>query len=228
MNRNNFAILDTECIGLTDRRVYDIAWAIMKRDGTIIHRNGFVVREVITDADRMVGAHFHKKVYSDYIPMIADGYKLADWQDIIETMRSDFREHGVGTVCAYNMGFDVSAMRATHADFGDEERITGGDYKALCIWQFVCETILSRRKFNKIAKALGWFRQKTGNVFTNAEKAYAYISGEHGFTEDHTAASDVEIEAYILAACLRQKKKIPYNKIGGQPWRLAQHDDPIL
>lgn len=218
-----FMILDTECIGLDDRRVYDIAWQIVDRHGNVYGEYNALVREVFTNADIMTGAHFHKKVYSDYIPMLNDrDIMLENWQHIVLAFRDHLREYNVKAICAYNMAFDMRAMLATHSHYGDGRRLTGGDYDALCLWQFVCEAILSRPKFNRIATELGWFKTSTGNVYTNAEKAYAYIKGDWGFCEDHTALSDVNIEREIFAACMKQKRTIPYNYLDGSPWQLAQ------
>lgn len=218
-----FAIFDTECVGLDDRSIYDIAWQIVDRHGRIYDRANFLVEETLTNPKIMGQAFYHKKVYSHYIPMLASGaVEMQPWIDIIEAFRADLRFHNVAAICAYNMAFDIKAMQHTHGQFGDSERVTGGDYDALCLWQFVCESILSRPKFQKIATELGWFKTSTGNVFTNAEKAYAYISGAWGFVEDHTALSDVEIETEIFAACMKQKRKIPYNNLDGSPWKLAQ------
>jgi DNA polymerase III epsilon subunit-like protein len=218
-----FLIFDTECIGLDDRSIYDIAWQIVDRHGRVYDSANFLVEETITNPDIMAKAHYHKKIYSHYIPMIADGeVTIRPWQEIIEAFRADLRHWNVSAIAAYNMSFDIAAMRATHGRYGDDKSVTDGRYDALCLWQFVCESILSRPKFQKIATELGWFKTSTGNVFTNAEKAYAYISGAWGFVEDHTALSDVEIETEIFVACMKQKRTIPYNNIDGSPWALAQ------
>ena len=147
---------------------------------------------------------------------------LTSWQNIIDLFRFQLRDYNVSAIAAYNMQFDIKAMRQTHGQYGDGASVTGGGYDALCLWQFVCQSILSRPKFQKIATELGWFKTSTGNVYTNAEKAYAYISGDWGFTEEHTALADVEIETEIFAACMKQKRTIPYNDIWGSPWQLAQ------
>ncbi len=218
-----YLTLDTECIGIDDRRVYDLAYAIHYKDGTIIATFNALVEEVIYNGDLMGGAFYNKKVYSHYLPRIAaQEIQIMPWQDIIDQFRHDLAAYEVDTICAYNIGFDIRAMCDTAAYYGDDDMVTGGDYNALCIWQFVCEAILSRPKYRQTCEELGWFKTSTGNVYTNAEKAFAYITGEWGFVENHTAMEDVFIEVEILAACFKQKRKIPLNYIDGSPWKLAQ------
>ena len=64
-------------------------------------------------------------------------------------------------------------------------------------------------------------RDRKGNILTNAECAYRFISGDLDFKESHTAAEDTTIEREILADCFRAKGPVPYNIITGQPWRLV-------
>jgi len=219
-----FAVVDTETIGIENPLVYDFAVSIVDRNGHVYEDYNVLIGDVITDASLMKDAFYHKKVYTHYIPMLSAGLvKLAHWDTAIAKFRSMLAIHNVGAVCAYNMNFDVGAMWKTHLRFGnDKNNLTGGEYQRLCLWRFVVDAILSRPKYQKIATELGWFKSSTGNVITNAEKAYAYISGEWGFCEDHTAMSDVRIETEILLACLKQKGKIPYDVLKTNPWKDAQ------
>jgi hypothetical protein len=90
----------------------------------------------------------------------------------------------------------------------------------LDIWEFVCRSRLVLKKYKTLARAQGWVSEK-GNILTNAECAYRFISGNLDFKESHTAAEDTTIEREILADCFRAKGPVPYNIITGQPWRLV-------
>ena len=92
--------------------------------------------------------------------------------------------------------------------------------KTLDIWQFACETKLSQKQYKRLARRQGW-TSPAGNIKTGAEYAYRFCSGDFGFIEDHTALSDARIEAAILAECFKQKKRVPYGKINGAPWRIV-------
>ncbi len=98
------------------------------------------------------------------------------------------------------------------------------DYRPdlLDLWLFSCITVCNRPTYHAIADANGW-RSDAGNVRTNAEKVYAYITGNTDFIEAHTALDDARIETEILQRLLASKKRIPYNEIIAHPWKLAQN-----
>jgi DNA polymerase III epsilon subunit-like protein len=170
----------------------------------------------------MMGAFYAKKMFSHYAPMLNDGaVKLAAWSDIVQTMRDDCATFGVTSIAAYNAAFDFRVMAATHKMLGHTDRILPAGLKKLCIWQFACETKLSQKSYVKMALANGWVSPK-GNIKTGAEFAYRYTTHRPEFVEDHTALSDAIIETTILAACFQQKRKTPWGRIGGSPWRIVQ------
>lgn len=63
---------------------------------------------------------------------------------------------------------------------------------------------------------------KKGNILTNAECCYRYITNNPFFKEEHKGIDDVEIETKILMACKRQHKRVntePYQAC----WRIVQN-----
>ena len=62
------------------------------------------------------------------------------------------------------------------------------------IWTMACMTLCQQKTFLANAKYT-----KRGNIITNAETVYNYITDQTDFIEDHTAFSDACIEAEILA-----------------------------
>lgn len=211
---------DTECVGLQGG-VYDIAYAIHNRKGEIVTRKNWLVWETITNAEKMMGAFFAKKIFSHYIPMIArDEVTLKSWQEITDEMRADIIDYKIDTVAAYNLGFDQRMMQRMAREF-KTGKILQVNTKLLDIWQFSCETLLNKRTYKKIADAHGWKTEK-GNYKTSAEMVYRFLSGQPNFVEDHTALSDVNIEVEILTACFKRKKKIPYGIYNASPWRLVK------
>ena len=113
-------------------------------------------------------------------------------------------------------------MRNTHKALGYDGAICPAGLQQLDIWQFACETKLSQSTYKKLAREAGWV-SAAGNIKTGAEYAYRFCSGDFGFIEDHTALSDALIEVDILAACFATKKKIPYNIVNAQPWRIVNN-----
>jgi hypothetical protein len=212
--------LDTETADLTGN-VYDIAFAVHTKDGTILETYNALVDEVFTDAKKMMGAFYASKLFTHYSKMLADGrIGFAPWWAIVAEIQRAIDEHSVTTIAAYNLGFDRRVMRNTHRALGYDGAICPSGLQQLDIWQFACETKLSQATYKKLALDSGWV-SSAGNIKTGAEYAYRFCSGDFGFIEDHTALSDALIEVEILAACFATKKKIPYNIVNASPWRIV-------
>lgn len=212
--------IDTETASLTGG-VYDIAFSVHTRNGRELDSFAAVVRETATNPRVMKGAFYADKMFSHYVPALAEQrLPLMPWADIVARIRSAIETHDVQTVAAYNLGFDRRALRATHQSLGHTDTILPREINMLDIWEFVCRSRLVLKKYKTLARAQGWVSEK-GNILTNAECAYRFISGNLDFKESHTAAEDTTIEREILANCFRAKGPVPYNIITGQPWRLV-------
>jgi len=216
----NIAVADTESATLFDS-VYDVAYVITDKKGNVILERNWLVEEIFTDPAKMAKAFYAKKYFTHYVPMLSRGeIQTKPWIEIIEQMNADFKAHNVSIFAAYNAGFDVRVMRATHKQLGYSGDVFSADLKILDIWQFACETKLQQKSFARIARRMGWVSDK-GNIQTGAEIAHRYCSGDHFFIEDHTALSDARIEVEIMAECFRMKKRVPYGIVNAHPWRLV-------
>jgi len=221
IQKNIFMVIDTETADLSGN-IYDIGWVICDKNGNIFAEYNALVTEVFTDSKKMMGAYYAHKLFTHYAPMLdQQAIHLERWENIVAIMNAHIEQYAVTTICAYNAAFDFRVIGNTHKNLGFSGKALNASVKTLDIWRFACETKLQQKAYKKIAKKLGWV-SKAGNINSGAEYAYRFCSGEFGFIEDHTALSDARIEAQILAACFRTKKSIPYNQIGGQPWRLIQ------
>jgi len=228
---NTILVLDTETCALQGH-VYDVGYTIANKRGEIVLTRNWLVQEIFTDASKMMGAFYARKLFSHYAPMLGRGdVELVPWNDIVAIMRGDIAEHGVNILAAYNLGFDRRVMRQTHGLLGDGSPIFGAGTKQLDLWQFACETKLSQKAYKRIAEENGWV-SSAGNIKTGAEFAYRFCSGDFGFIEDHTALSDALIETKIMADCFATKRKIPYGIVNGSPWRIvnkkASGSDPDI
>jgi hypothetical protein len=220
MAKMMLAVVDTECVGLQDKSVYDFAWQIVDKKGNVYSEGSYLVEETIIDADKMMGAFYAKKIFSHYIPMLAKGIiTIKPWKDIRSEFLADLDKFNVDVFAAYNVGFDMGAIKSTNG----EGKFLHRPMRVLDIWQFACETILSSKTYMQLAREQNWVSD-AGNIRTNAEKAYSYISADWNYIEEHTALEDVKIENKILAACFRQKKKIPFGKVNAQPWRIVNEN----
>lgn len=222
--KNTFLVLDTETADLTGA-VYDVGYTIADKRGNILLERTWLVEEIFTDAKKMMGAFYASKLFTHYAGMLERGeIRLTPWATIVETMREDMADFGVTVLAAYNAGFDTRVMKATHKMLGYTGKVLAAPVKILDLWQFACETKLSQKQYKKIARENGWVSSK-GNIKTGAEFAYRFITRDYAFIEDHTALSDARIETAILAECLRMKKRIPYNVMNAQPWRIVNQKE---
>lgn len=212
--------LDTETSTLAGG-VYDIAFAVHTRKGKIVETYSAIVREIATNPKEMMGAYYARKMFSHYLPLVADQkIPLVEWSAIVERIREAVIRHDVKTVAAYNLAFDRRAMRNTHHQLGNKGAILPYPIRQLDIWEFACRARLVLQKYKRLAVAQGWVSE-AGNIRTTAECAYRFVSGNLEFVESHTALEDVQIETEILADCFNARTVIPYNIISGSPWRLV-------
>ena len=227
IQRKIILVLDTETCDLQGH-VYDVGYTIADRKGVILTRKNWLVEEIFTDPNKMMGAFYARKLFSHYAPMLDAGtISLAPWSKIVAEMQADVDAFGVNVLAAYNLGFDRHVMRQTNELLGLGPILP--PMEQLDIWQFACETKLSQKAYKRIAEENGWV-SSAGNIKTGAEFAYRFCSGDFGFIEDHTALSDAIIETKIMADCFATKRKVPYGIVNGSPWRIvnkkASGDDP--
>lgn len=231
MKPKHFLIADTETTGLPPRNfVYDFGYLIATRNGIIIERQ-FLIREVLTAPQFMLSAlnnndwrsAFGGKIFDHYIPRIdSDDYRLTGWRDVIEQLRDDILTFSVKVFSAYNLGFDMGAIKKTNERLVMQPgKILPCKVDLLDLWQFSCQTALNTRLYHEFAHRYGLVSD-AGNVRTTAEATYRFLTANPNFIESHTALDDAQIETEILQRLLARKKTIPYNEVQHMPWRIAQ------
>jgi len=219
MAQNIFLVLDTETCDL-EGHVYDVGYTIANKRGKIMREYNALVKEIFTDAEKMMGAFYARKMFTHYGPMLDDGtISLVPWLDIVATMQADIADFGVNVLAAYNLGFDKRVMAQTNQLLGNGPIFTFAP-KLLDLWQFACEAKLNSATYRQLAAEQGWV-SAAGNFRTGAEYAYRFCRGDWGFIEDHTALSDARIETAIMADCFSAKKRVPYGIVNAQPWRIV-------
>jgi hypothetical protein len=219
MAQNIFMVLDTETCDLKGH-VYDVGYTITNKRGEILSEYNALVSEIFTDAEKMMGAFYARKMFSHYAPMLDSGeISLVSWADIVANIQSDVSVYNVNVLSAYNLGFDRRVMGQTNELLGNGS-IFQSPIKQLDIWQFACEAKLNTATYKQLANEQGWV-SAAGNIRTGAEYAYRFCRGDWGFIEDHTALSDARIETAILADCFSAKKRVPYGIVNAQPWRIV-------
>ena len=203
--------------------VYDLGFAIVDSKGKIYEEHSIIIKEIFYNRELMSSAYYSKKIPS-YLREIDEGlHKVMSWKNAMILFRTVMEKWEPKKLSAYNLAFDVRAMKNTHKKLGYKGKIITPKFKnieMICIWALACQTIFLQKGFQKIARNKGWVTN-AGNLRTSAEMAYRYMEKDYTFIEEHKGLADVKIEAEILAHCLRQNKK--YKKgIISHPWRIPQ------
>ena len=219
-----YLVIDTEtCNTIEQPLPYDIGYAICDRHGNIQVERSFVVAEMFLDhQDLMKSAYFAEKIPQYWEDIKNGSRQLKSIFNIRKQIFADMKKYRVKKVGAYNMGFDKRALnnliRYCSKSFIRWFFPFGIEY--FCIWNMACQAILNTRTFVQFAERNG-FESEKGNILTNAEVCYNFITKQTDFKESHTGLEDVRIEVEIFAKCLTTHKKLD-RKINSSCWRLPQ------
>jgi len=207
--RKVFAILDIETI--TDARLaFDIAWIVKDSKGNTLEKRNYLVREIMDTPFASILIRrdsFMKNKANFYMDGIAfNSFNIAN----LDYISDDFatiaaRYHAKVVMCAYNAKFDYSVlndnMQAYYGvDFFDD------NVEVVDIMTMALATICDTNKFVRWCQLNNMVTAK-GNVKTNAETVYAYLTRDSEFVEAHHALQDCEIEADIYFKTRKYRKK---------------------
>ena len=218
-------VLDTETANSVEQPLpYDFGWAVVDTErGEIVRKYSYVCAEIFLDRELMEQAYFAEKIPHYWDEIQTGQRQLKRLLNIRKELWNCLKTYGIKQICAYNAGFD---RRASH---NDARYITASKIRwffpygveFVCIWHMACTSFLNTREFVQFAKANG-FVSDVGNIQTNAEVAYKFMTDNLDFAESHTGLEDVEIETAILLNCLKtgddNMKCQPYSAC----WRTVQ------
>lgn len=219
-------VLDTETAGSVENkktlRVYDFGFAVLDEKDNIVRTFNWVVREIFYDSFTMGGAYYANKL-PKYREEIACGIReVKNFAEVKKDFAKICADYGVKQVWAYNAGFDRDALNATTFILSNgicEEFLPAG-----VVWcdiqQNATALICNCKKFYKFCFENGYY-SKAGNCKTTAEVLYRFLSGNTDFVEAHTGLEDVKIEAEILHACRKLRKKMD-RSVKANAWRTPQ------
>ena len=120
---------------------------------------------------------------------------------------------------AYNLAFDIKALKYTAKKYMNEE-INFDSFVLVDVMRTAIELLINTDKYRNFCKQNNELTEK-GNYKTSAESVYRYINSDYDFNEDHTALSDCYCEYAIFMKCLKQKKVISIG-IKGNLWKMIQ------
>lgn len=226
MKRNEcFIVIDTETANSIQFPLpYDISYKVMNRKGEILESRPFVAYEIyVGQKEMMKSAYYAEKLPQYENDLKNNNRKMARVYTIRKQIIEDMENYKTNLVYAYNMNFDRRALNNDQR-FTTDNRFRyffPKDTEFRCIWHMACQVLLARPSYIKFALENGYV-SPAGNILTNAEVCYRYLTKNTSFKEEHRGLEDVEIEAEILLACYRQHKKMdtkPYSAC----WRIVQN-----
>lgn len=220
-----FLVIDTETAGgLDNPLVYDAGFKMMNRKGETAEEHSLVVYNIYAgQREIMKTAYYAEKLPLYEIKLKNGERKMINFFTLKKMIADLMNKYNTTLVYAYNMNFDRRALNNTQR-FTTEERFRyffpyGTEFR--CIWNMACQLLLARPSYIKFAIKNNFISEK-GNILTNAECCYRYLTKDTDFKEEHQGLDDVNIEAEILLACFKQHKKVNQNPYQAC-WRLVQN-----
>lgn len=230
-NRKHFlTVLDTETTGLNDIPalafpiIYDIGWILADKNGNKIIEREFIVQEVFYNPI-MKNAYYGSKM-----PMYTERVTKADilvkpFREILALLNHDYDLVKNNTLMAYNLNFDLRALRCTSIFCGILERgekdwtkLFNREVKIQDIWGLAVETILKKKWDYLDFIDENGFITEGGNPKTSAEVVYKFLTNDPNYEEHHTALEDCKIEYEIAIKSIASKQKFTQG-ILSNPWQ---------
>ena len=220
-----FIIIDTETAGgLENPLTYDVGLIVTDRNGTEYERLSLVVYNIYAEQRELMKSAYYADKLPRYEIKLANGERKMVTFFTVKKMVADLcKKHKIKNVYAYNMGFDRRALNNTQRFTTDNKFNYFFPYgiEFCCIWHMACQVLMARPSYIKYALKHNFVSAK-GNILTNAESCYRYLTNNPTFEEEHEGIDDVQIEKEILLACFKQHKKMD-KKIYTPCWRLVQN-----
>lgn len=210
MRKEYFIVIDTETANSVEQPLpYDVGWIVTDRHGNIFEERSYVVAEIYCSEKELMQSAYYAEKLPQYEKDIRKGSRtLASIFTIRKQFFKDFNNYHCKRVFAYNMNFDKRALNndIRYITKSWERWFFPRETEYCCIWNIACQLLLTRKSYIKFAEENKLFTDK-GNIQTNAESCYKYITKNPYFVESHTGLEDVLIETAILNYCFRQHKK---------------------
>jgi len=148
--------------------------------------------------------------------------EILNWSNVLTTLWMDIKEYSVSEVIAYNLPFDLDALAATNESIrGREFRIFNG-LQLTDLYSVFCNFVKNRKDYVRFCIE-HQFISNAGNILTNAEVAYRFLTGNPYHVESHTALSDIQEELYIYQTIQAKKKRYQMEAVS-MPWKTVTYN----
>ena len=189
---------------------YDFGFAVIDSHGRVYEKFSFVNSDIFVHEQELMQTAYYAKKIPLYLADLENGNrKMSNTYGIRKILLDKIKEYNCKFVCAHNARFDHKAcnniLRYT----------TKSKYRyffpyGIEIWdtlKMARDVVLTMPTYQKFC-AENSYITKNGKPKATAEILYRFISGDENFVESHTGLEDVEIEAQILAYCVKRHKKM--------------------
>lgn len=215
-------VIDTETTNtLDDPLCYDVGFAVVDLDGTILESHSYVVADIFLDKSLMESAFFKDKI-PQYWEDIKNGTRvLKPFYEIKMIFREVAERFETEIVVAHNARFDYRSLNLT------QRFLTSSKYRYFFpygteIWdtlKMAREVLKADEDYENFCYNNGFLTKRLCRRYT-AEILYKFITNNLDFEEAHTGLEDVKIEKDIFAYCLKKKPSI-----NGALWSKEEEDE---
>ena len=217
-------IVDVETVGMKERKIINLGLVVGDNKGNVLETHEWNIQNNIIEGYQMPEAW---QFYLARVHAVNDEVTRVNtfkdcFTDILEIM-TRYRTDWDIEFWSYNASFDYGAFMDNLKYEGihlTTKQTKWFNYRWFCIWNYSANVLMNRPSYRKFAKENNHYTEK-GNMITNAEVCYRYISNDKYFIEEHTGLADAQIEYKILMYCKRQGKKAIKHRAGGV-WQIPQ------
>ena len=201
-----------------DGLVYDLGFTVADKQGNVYAKRSFAIKEIFDWKELMDTAYYKNKLPKYYEKLRKGEMKKVSIWEARKSIKSAMEYFNITEVYAFNANFDYTTLNNTVRYLSGSACRWFFKYgtKICDIWHIACQTLGLQKTFQ-------WenVRNANGNLITNAERMYAYLSQDFDFEEEHTGLADALIETQILARCFKTHKSID-KSINRACWRIPQ------
>lgn len=222
-------ILDTETVSkntyfsIYDHHVFDFGFVIADTDTReIVETYDVFIEEIWSNEDYM--KHFFFS--NNYLEWYKDNLdkKIVTMKQAASDFRNYVAKYKIEDICIYNATFDINALKTTTSELCGDNIIDLNDFHIVDIYHVACQALRDDEQYKVFCENNNYVTEK-GNIQSNVQSVYSYITGNVNFEEAHTALADAIIEKEIYFWTVDRENTEGYEYIkkpNPSCWRLVQ------
>lgn len=197
-------VLDTETISLNKPFVYDIGYIVAELNTETLQyepilKSQHIIEQIYDNKELFSTAYYEekRKFYTNLMKSrSAKKTKLGYATQIISNL---LKVYEINIIFAYNSSFDEKVFNFNSDYFKIKNPFK--NYQWVDILGIANNFIHNTNEYKNFANEKD-FVTEAGNIETNAEKTFAFLTQNESYKEEHTSLQDAEIELTILNKCV--------------------------